>query len=761
MPQNPTTDLQISSGKFDNTSKVSVPGYNRKLSEFELYTKYSTQHDRAVAFEEKNWEREKKSIACYWGIDNELGLGQWPGGVVSEMIDQRRMISTFNLCRPTVDNIAGEIMQSPFGFKYSPVDGKLTTLTEKTNRQIYADQELMDWRSTRLEMVIGGLIYRSDVEMFKSNEYNKKTGNIGLRCLLPGTVIYSPDHKSNLSKDCKWADKTSYLSAKNILDIFGKDKESRYRIIKSVMYEAFGKQYLEKLAEWEYRYGSEYGDNTGAIPYESHPDIWGTKFKVIEHFEMHRVTKKYEYVLTEDGDEITIPEELKDASDKIRWLNETVPGWIPDQVLADETQENIQFVTTYCPGLTTKFILAHGPTEIQCGRLQFFPWSAFRLNGEYGGIIDAIIDIQRLINYWESSVVHKMQTEGTGGSQFVEEDYFESPEECDDYIQNRNNPQRVFKLKKNTLRTLPNGPAVPTSKSQFPAETYKHLEHLVQEMWPRLSRVTPASRGQSESDQESGVLFQQKRLQSQIEKYVIHESLRNWYNELGEAYIMQASHQYAGERREFYNPATKETIVWNERVTVTDDNGYQMDVIIDDISELRKKRHKVSIVESPDSPTRKVEIMRTSTDAMKAIPQTRVLTHLDLSQKILMNIDVITEDDDAKAELEENYKFEKEAAMQQLKTTIAQNRLTELQSIIAAQEIEKRLENEGAQLTQTTGNPLVPPRATGAPEPGAIQPFIGQGQSSSTNSDKISDTINDSPSLQEEASNISIPQGVS
>ena len=194
MPQDLTTDPPVlSTAKFDNSSKVSVPGYNRKLSEFELYTKYSTQHDRAVAFEEKNWEREKRSISCYWGIDNELGLGQWPGGVVSDMIDQRRMISTFNLSRSTVDNIAGEILQSPFGFKYSPVDGKLTTLTEKTNRQIYADQELMDWRSTKLEMLIGGLIYRSDVEMFKSNEYNSKPvpGNAQIRnCItFPCTVI--------------------------------------------------------------------------------------------------------------------------------------------------------------------------------------------------------------------------------------------------------------------------------------------------------------------------------------------------------------------------------------------------------------------------------------------------------------------------------------------------------------------------------------------------------------------------------------------
>jgi hypothetical protein len=688
--------------------------FTRNLSESEVVKRLYAQHQRAKAHEAKNWERWQKNIRFHWGIDSDLGLGQWPASTVADMVMQGRQVGTFNLCRPTVNNFAGEIMQSPFGFKYSPVDSAENSITQKLNSQIYIDKDVCDWRQVELDMVIGGLIMRSDVEMYISKEYAPKD-YVGLRTLLPGVVTYDPNWKASRSKECAWADKETYLSAQQILDLYGDTCEKRRGIMRSVLYKAYGERALEALAEWEFKYGAEYGQNTGAIPYQDRPEIWGSMYKVIEHYEMKIIKKKYEFVVTETGDEIPIPEGL-DVAEKIQWLNTNVPGWIPDQVFEDEIDEKIQYVTAYCPGISQEFYLSHGQTEIQCGRLQFFPWSAYRMYGEYGGILDAVIDAQETLNYWESMIIHKLQVDGGSGSQCYDPSAFESDSEADRYVKERNNPRAVFRLRKDFLRQYPNGPAVPTVKSQFPSEAYEHLRHIIEMMWPKLSGVTPASRGEAESSSESGVLYNQKKIQAQVERMVVHESLRNWYNDLGEAYLYQHVHMRQGKRISFYDRKEKAEVVWNNRTTIKDESGFEVEVILDDIRSLKRFRHKVDIVESADSPSRKDEIIRNAAAFMDRVPGTKPLTQMDLSHEIAKNIDVW--DDDQKALLDGNHQKEKMIAEQQIKTNLATLQLQELQAKMQVVQLQQQLQAAQMQQQQSpagAANQLAAPGVEGEP----------------------------------------------
>ncbi len=661
----------------------------RTLTETERVNRLYSQHQRAKAHDKKNWDRWQQNIRTYWGIDNNLGMGQWPANVVAELIQQRRLVTTFNLCKPSVNNFAGEILQSPFGFKYSPVDNAENSTTAKLNAQIYIDKEVADWRQIDLELVTGGLIMRSDIEMYIVDEYAPKK-YIGLRPCLSGVLTWDIDWKTSKSGDAKWVDKESYLSAEEILDMYGSNAKTRGDVVKSALFNTFGEAYVRMLAEWEAIHGPEYGDNTGAVPYADRADIWGSRYKVIEHFEMRKVPRKIEYVVTEDGEDIEIPQDLADVSKKIEWLNDNVPGWIPDQIFEETVYDKKQFVTTYCPGLSLNYILAEGPTDIQCNRLQFFPWSAYRMYGEYGGILDGVLDAQNVINWWESFLIHKLQVDGGTGSQFADPDAFQTLEDFHDYVDNRNDPKKVFPLKRDALRKYPNGPAMPTMKASFPTEAYEHLKHLIGELWPKLSGVTPASRGESESATEPGVLYRMKKLQAQVERYVIHESLRNFWSEVGEAYMFQHVHMRSGKRIEFYDKKTKSKLVWNDRQIVQDDYGRQVEVMIDPVHMLKSQRHKISVVESEDSPTRKDEVVQGSIEVAKVIPATKPVTLMDLTHEITKNVNIF--DEEQKLMLEDNHQKERGQALQQIATTTAALRLQELQAQVQIKELEARLQ---------------------------------------------------------------------
>jgi hypothetical protein len=546
-------------------------------------------------------------------------------------------------------------------------------------------------------MVIGGLVGQSVMEMYINREYDKKNGNIGLRTTLPGAVKFDALWRSGRSKDCRKAYKDAWLSPRQMLELyFSKGAE----IVKAVLFKQFGEEALKVRAEYEAIYGEELGINYGIITYPQNEEMWGSLYKVVECYEMVKVPVTIEYVLTEDGEKITIPSDLKTPEEKIAWLNRNVPGWIPDQIFSDTEEEDIQFKTVICPSLSQNLILAFGPTEIQCGRLQFFPWSAARVNGEWGGIVDLIKDAQKNINYWESLITYKIQIEGGGGAQFADESEFFDEKEFYNYAQNRNNPKKVFRLKKGALQKNPNGPAVPVSKSPFPAEAMQHLQHMIEVVLPRISKVTPASQGRAENSNESGYLFRLKKLQSDIEQYVIYESLRNFWNEVGEAYLYQAARTYGNKvERTFFNNATKTSFTINKHETRIDENGNKFDVIVNDFSKLREIRHRVQVTESEDSPTRKVEIMQVSSSLISSMPPEKSLTKMELAHTLAKQLD--TFDEEKKQLLEMYHQKEMELAFISMDVQIAEAQVR----IANAKAQMEALKNgtAGGQVNQTGG----------------------------------------------------------
>lgn len=645
----------------------------RKYTDNEVALRIELEYQRVQEWDSKNWKRCVENWRMYWGIDADKGFGQWPPEVAAQMVLQGRQVATYNLCRPTVDTVAGGLCKAPFNFDFSPVDSEATSLTYRIKDLQYHEQELLDWKSQELELYVGGLTYQATWEMYLTDEYAKRGSNqknIGFRTLLPGTVKFDPYWKSPRSKDCKKAWKDMWLTPLQMLEYFGKkDKNAWKSIVKAVAFKSGGKEELERLCELQDALGDEYGYNTGVIPYMENEDIWGSQYKVIMFYEMRDIKRKFEFVITPEGDHIEIPPEIEYPDDKLQWLRENVPMWDDEMLMSvfvGEDTEQVQYMSAICPGLAHGMLLCSGPTEIQCGRLQFFPWSAYRVNGEFGGLIDAIKDMQQSINYLESMLTYKLQIEGGGGAQYVEPGIFINDAEYQRWVKERNNPQAVFRLKTNSLLRYPNGPSRPIVTSPYPAEAMNRLSHIIDTMWGKISKVSPATRGETESAGESGYLFRLKQIQSDIELYTVHQSLRNFWNEIGEAYMYQGIQTHGdGMERTFYNPKTKGSFTINKKEMFVDTDGSIIEVIVDDISKLKEIRHKVIITESSDSPTRKLETMQTaSTFLDRTDPNMKPLTYQMLASKLVASSDLFNTEE--KAELEQAAALEIDVAKSEL-----------------------------------------------------------------------------------------------
>ena len=639
--------------------------FNRELSEREIIIKLNREYTTAIQHDDKNFSRSVQNWRFYWGIDADRGLGQWPETAVQEFVRERRQLATFNMCQPTVDHVAGEMAKSPFSLSFSPVDSEVTSLTMMAKEALYSDKELCDWDIALLQMYINGGVYRADMEMYVNYEYDSKNGNIGLRCRIPGSVTYDPYWKTSRSKDCRKCWVSSWMTPAQMMESFP-DKTAE--IDKALWMHKNGKEMENALAQYyemQQRLGDEYGDNRGIFPYSSTEDMWGSQFRVVQCYYMQSDKRKCEYAVVANGDDVKIPRDFKTVEEKIVWLNENHPEWEPDGVYEEYETDEIQYITSYVPALSDTLILSHGATKVQCGRLQFFPFSYHMNNGEFKGLIDGIKDAQEQINFLMANKMYSISVQGNGGPMFADEAGFDKGQ-LEDFIRNRANPRKVYKTKNGYIAQNGRAPVLPLISSPPNYDIDNYLSKLIDVMWPKISKVTPASQGESESSSESGYLFRLKKIQSEIQRYTIFASLQNWWNELGEAYLMQASIVYGnGVQRKIYNPKTKSAIIMNERILTPDG----LEVIKNDMSKLREMRHKVIIREAQDAPTRRVETMMIASETMRVMPQTKTATISKLGTMIASSLDQLTEEE--REEIVKLGQLEDEYAEETLRMNIA------------------------------------------------------------------------------------------
>ena len=672
-----------------------------QMSSCDLVRKLDSEFQNVDLHFARSYAGMLKDWRYYWANDAESGFGQWPAEIVAEMQRQQRHIVTYNFIRPTVNNGVGAIMKSPFNIDYAPVDGEMSSLGYAAKDMFYIDWELFDCQTAYFNMVTAGMVNRGDIEMYIDRSFGEP--RIGFRYRIPGTIMYDPYWKTGRHRDCKKAWVSSWMTPIEMLRIFPDAGCDIEYAIESNGRKKKGQDPIPQMlwqSERQARFGDEYGPNNGIIPYGRYDNDWGSQYRVISNYHMETVRRDFDCLWT--GDElIKIPSEIEQLDDKVAWLNSNATSWTPEQVYTDYELIDIQYLTSYCPSLSQNILLQNAPTEIQCGCLQFFPWSAYRINGEFCGVVSGLRDMQEDINYLNAMKIHRIKTEGGGGANWYDRQGFKNEQEIQKWKKRRNDPTANFEVASGYLAQHGHGPTTPVQQSQPNAEIDNQLNSIYGTLWPRVSSVSPAARGQQESSGESGYLYRLKKMQSDVEIYPILEGLKIWWNEIGEAYLFQSQQTYGdGKQRSYYSQKTRMPVVINEYRELPDGTK----AIFNDFSKLNEIRHQVVVTESEDAPTRQIEVMTTASEVIKSLGPEQALTRLKIGALVVKNIGSFSPED--KSELEELEGIELESAKVMMELNIAK----------AKAEI-KKIEAEA----QAAANPQPPqggPPAPGGPPPG-------------------------------------------
>jgi len=145
------------------------------------------------------------------------------------------------------------------------------------------------------------------------------------------------------------------------------------------------------------------------------------------------------------------------------------------------------------------------------------------------------------------------------------------------------------------------------------------------------SKVTPTTLARPESGTDpSGKLFRMLKIQADQLVYTIHYGLRIFWNVAYEGYLRQAYHQYSNESIPRYFQKGKETTILNERVG---------DTIKNDVSKLKKVRHKIIISEKQESPTEKMDNIATLSAHMERVPPEAIATRSVITSEINKNVE--------------------------------------------------------------------------------------------------------------------------
>jgi hypothetical protein len=605
-----------------------------------------SNYDRVSTYHRRNTNAAIENFRFYFGKNPELGLGQYKIEAVQRLIKQGRALIQYNFALPLMDTLSASLMQMRFNPDFVPVNSKPSSLTKVINKAVYSDREVMNWDSAAFDLTIGGLLHEGCVKMTVSDKWHK-LGNIGMEAMLPVSTFPDPCWRTPISSDCEHVWHDAWYTAEQIARIYGKKTEMVMEAARRVV-----------------RDGLVYGENGGVIPYRGDTSTtWGSLFKVVEQYDIVETEKKCLYLLTPEG-QIKIPVEDMEAP---AWLNANYPDWQPFDVFTEKEKERKCVLKTICPTLCPEEFLEDGPTELQLGCTPFKFWSASRLSGEPRGLLESVKDAQTYINYWSGMLINKIQTEGGGGAQYVDPSMFESYAEFERWAAHRNNPGENFKLKGGYMDKGIT-PARPVISSQFPQEAYKNLEFIIDKVLPHISKVTPAMSGYSENSNESGYLYRQKKAQSDLQAWTIHQSYKTFWNDWYESYLMAAGSVYANEmvERSFVADGGNERIMVNE-VVETENGEYG---IKNDMSKLKEIRHKVIISEKTDSPTEKAANVVLYADMIKSVAQ---FPQKSTSAGVLMgllyeNIDNIPEDQ--RNVLMNVNKLETELEIERLQTNI-------------------------------------------------------------------------------------------
>jgi len=541
------------------------------------FTKYAGVQDQDV-WRRTNWiKRQFDRYEQYWSPDLEMAIrnarmywhvnfGQWPWYVVEKLRLQGRRPPTFPIIPDKIETLVGSFLSNGFDIKYEPMNGKITSLTQKVQDMYFSDKHNLDWDSSEIMCLLDSFI-KVGYERMTVSDMIDPFGNIGWEHPNPRHIYLDPAWKSIYTRDLMNYFMWDGLTVAEIKRIYPKSSER------------LDERYLREMRE-----GVDYGYNYGAVPrWKSIEDKWaGGRFKVIEFHSLQLTDRMYEW------DKVNHcwfpgtgfkPGTKEDRQVKLEYAQKN--QLTQDDIVLLKQKKRTKVIEAICPEIDKELYLEKGPDIIQTDNVNLYP-VGIRYNGQYQGIVDRLYDIQIAYNKGEM-IMQDIFMRSSKGAFILDRALAGGDPELEKQIESAwNDPAARIWVDEYATERLPKGGIVELPTSSIPPDGFK-LNDRYADMADRFSKVPAAADSRSESGKESGKLFKYKLEVGMVGQKYLLKNYERQKKDKAIAYLKQAKISYAGVPRTFGKSNGKEVFSINQEFT---DEFTGEKSIIDDISTL-------------------------------------------------------------------------------------------------------------------------------------------------------------------------------
>lgn len=548
-------------------------------------------------------EKDRKEFERMMGLYTGFEKSQWSLDAKNRLLQRGNLLPQINLTKGKIKRLAGSIIKNFFDVSFIPVSTAETQMTRILNDVFVAESNMFDYDKAYLKCVINALIHCGVEQMKLSTRYNA-LGDIEFESIHPGHVLLDPHWKSDDSWDLENVWKIAYLTPKQVIDVYG------HRNMR-----------INELVRYTGKYGFEYhdADENPSAAYWNQDPSYNHKYRVVEHHFLETESKDVEFVRLKDDSKVEMPDQ--NVMDGIEFLERMGMKEDVKDTFKRRIHQKVYKVESFCQELDQMNFLDKGKSDIQIGRLPFFPLSADRYGGTNAGIVMLLEDVQRLLNSREAASDDIIASSADGSYLF-------------DPILFGNDRGKISEAMKAMhvagakIETAPgmlsSGRELikPIQRQPYPGE-FQYEVTRMEGYFDKLSGQTQTLDGGKESAHDTGVLFSKRAIQAEIALTTLTKNLENHQRDKFESWFLYCKHLFSGPVRQF----SKKDAEGNTTTTTINTRTFTEDgkvIVNNDFSQL--ERHNVIVTQSRDGltnreldKTRSIELLNVVTDPIKRV----------------------------------------------------------------------------------------------------------------------------------------------
>lgn len=643
---------------------VETPYHVLRSSNADFVTQVDRMHDDWLKSQRKPLARMWENFGMYMPVDGS----SWDDDAYAKLLSEGRHPVSIDIASGKINTLAGSILSEKWDFDYKPVAGDATTITRGIKNWYYADKEQFNYTESERRCLIQGLVHSGCEEM--GIDYDlRRMGAISFYTTQPGAVLKDPTWQSDRHRDWKRALKRGYFTGQEIVDKWETDDP-----------------FVREAAREDKSGGEVYGDVNNVDVFMNSPKTWGSKNLVLEYrwLERKKTTRLWGRVGQPPFDDWIVLPEMAKSREQVEMLMRAygITDYNDLKELPDYT-ERLK-VGICCPILSRTGIFYEGDHDVQCGSIGFFWFSACQMMGVDKGIMDAMKDVQRTLNYRESKKDDIIANLAANPLAIDTDRLDTNVNSFEDVKRNVTRPGFMA-----GVRGDPRNVIMPIQHGDVPAAIINDIAAFI-DLFDRVTPVTPALQGTAQRD-ESGVAYEMRHAVTKLGTLVLYQNWQQHLENKAEAWYNQAPVTYRNLYREIKDHETGETLKFNNPDFVGGQKVYRNDITM-------LPRSQVIVTLRKDSPTESMAVRGMLYDVTKILSAHPELFKNEIRVLVNQIINTIEMEPEEKGKLDMLGKMQEMADVLEIMTKIEGLKATSMQAQVMQAQASTMLQQMSAQM---------------------------------------------------------------